>query len=153
MKFIADIMVGKLARYLRMAGYDVLYENTASDDHIVKVADKTGRVVLTRDTLMLARRGFKNGTIKYLCIKDDNLKNQLKQIKAELKIPLEPDLVRCIECNNKLVKVKKEDVEGKVPPYVFKTQEKFMYCKKCGKYYWRGTHYQNIKKIFLKIEK
>jgi len=151
MKFIADVMVGKLARYLRMAGYDVLYENTASDDHIVKVAEKTGRVVLTRDTLMLTRRGFKNGTIKYLCIEDDNFKSQLKQLKTELKIPLEPKLTRCIECNNKLIKVNKEDVRGKVPPYVFKTQENFMYCKKCGKYYWRGTHYQNIKKIFLKI--
>ncbi|MEA2015771.1 MAG: Mut7-C RNAse domain-containing protein [Actinomycetota bacterium] len=151
MKFIADIMVGKLARYLRIAGYDVLYKNTASDDHIVKAAEKTGRVVLTRDTLMLARRGFKNGNIKYLCIENDNLKNQLKQVKKELKIPLEPNLIRCIECNHKLLKVKKEDVRGKVPPYVFKTQKNFMYCKNCDKYYWRGTHYQNIKKIFLKI--
>ncbi len=151
MKFIADIMVGKLARYLRMAGYDVLYENTASDDHIVKVAEKTGRVVLTRDTLMLERKEFKNGTIKYLCIEDDNLKNQLKQVKTELKIPLEPNLIRCIECNQKLLKVKKEDVKDRVPPYVFKTQKNFMYCKKCDKYYWRGTHYQNIKKIFQEI--
>ncbi|OPL17466.1 MAG: hypothetical protein AVO38_00300 [delta proteobacterium ML8_D] len=153
MKFIADIMVGKLARYLRMAGYDVLYDNNASDDRILKTALKTDRVVLTRDTLMLTRKEFKNGTIKYLFIKNDSLKNQLAQVKSELKIPLKPNLIRCIECNQKLMIVKKEDVKDKVPPYVFKTQKNFMYCKNCEKYYWRGTHYQNIKNIFLSLEK
>ncbi len=153
MKFIADIMVGKLARYLRMAGHDVLYDNKASDNRIIEIARKTGRTVLTRDTLMLTRREFKNGNIKYLCIKDDSLKKQLEQVESELKISLEPNLIRCIECNQKLVKVKKEDLKDKVPPYVFKTQKNFMYCKKCDKYYWRGTHYKNIKKSFLKIEK
>jgi uncharacterized protein len=153
MKFIADVMVGKLARYLRMAGHDVLYENDATDDMIIKIASKTGRIVLTRDSLMLTRRDFKNGAIKYLHIKDDNLKNQLEQVKSELKISLEPNLIRCIECNQKLVKVNKEDLKDKIPPYVFKTQENFMYCKKCNKYYWRGTHYKNIKNAFLKIQK
>ncbi len=153
MKFIADIMVGKLARYLRMASYDVLYDNNASDDRILKTALRTDRVVLTRDTLMLTRKEFKNGAIKYLFIKNDNLKNQLAQVKSELKISLKPNLIRCIECNQKLMIVKKEDLKDKVPPYVFKTQKNFMYCKKCDKYYWRGTHYQNIKNIFLNLEK
>lgn len=151
MKFIADIMVGKLARYLRMAGYDVLYENNASDDRIIKIAGKTGRIVLTRDTLMLTRKEFRNGTIKYLCIKDDRLKKQLQQVKSEFKISLEPNLIRCIECNSKLIKVKKEDLKDRVPPYVFKTCQNFLYCKNCDKYYWRGTHYRNIKNTFLNL--
>ncbi|MDP3012568.1 MAG: DUF5615 family PIN-like protein, partial [Candidatus Hydromicrobium sp.] len=66
MKFIADIMVGKLARYMRMAGYDVMYINNASDDQIIKIARETDRIILTRDSLMLARREFKKGIIKYL---------------------------------------------------------------------------------------
>ncbi|GAI66952.1 unnamed protein product [marine sediment metagenome] len=152
MKFIADIMVGRLAKYLRMAGYDVLYINTASDDQIIKKAGETDRIVLTRDSLMLARREFKKGTVKYLFIKDDKLKNQLNQIKSDLKILLKPNLVRCIECNRKLIKVKKEDVKNKVPPYVYKTQQNFLYCKKCDKYYWRGTHYDNIRNTFLSIK-
>jgi len=145
-------MVGKLAKYLRMAGYDVLYINTASDDQIIKKAGETDRIVLTRDSLMLARREFKKGTVKYLFIKDDKLKNQLNQIKSDLKISLKPNLVRCIECNRKLIKVKKEDVKNKVPPYVYKTQQNFLYCKKCDKYYWRGTHYDNIRNTFLSIK-
>ncbi|MQY79861.1 MAG: hypothetical protein GH151_11800 [Bacteroidetes bacterium] len=152
MKFIADIMVGRLAKYLRMAGYDVLYTNTASDNQIIKKARETDRIVLTRDSLMLTRREFKKGTVKYLFIKDDKLKNQLNQIKSDLKILLKPNLVRCIECNRKLIKVKKEDVKNKVPPYVYKTQQNFLYCKKCDKYYWRGTHYDNIRNTFLSIK-
>lgn len=145
-------MVGRLAKYLRMAGYDVLYTNTASDNQIIKKARETDRIVLTRDSLMLTRREFKKGTVKYLFIKDDKLKNQLNQIKSDLKILLKPNLVRCIECNRKLIKVKKEDVKNKVPPYVYKTQQNFLYCKKCDKYYWRGTHYDNIRNTFLSIK-
>ena len=145
-------MVGKLARYMRMAGYDVMYINNASDDQIIKIARETDRIILTRDSLMLARREFKKGIIKYLYIKEDKLENQLDQIKSELKISLKPNLVRCIECNEKLIKVKKEDVKNKVPPYVYKTQKNFLYCKNCDKYYWRGTHYQNIKNTFLSIK-
>ena len=152
MKFIADIMVGKLARYMRMAGYDVMYINNASDDQIIKIARETDRIILTRDSLMLARREFKKGIIKYLYIKEDKLENQLDQIKLDLKVSLKPNLVRCIECNEKLIKVKKEDVKNKVPPYVYKTQKNFMYCKKCDKYYWRGTHYDNIRNTFLSIK-
>lgn len=144
-------MVGKLAKYLRMAGHDVLYINTASDDEIIKIASETGRMVLTRDSLMLARKEFKNGTLKNLYIKDEKLKNQLEQIKSDLKISLEPNLTRCVECNQILIRVKKEDIKNKIPPYVYKTQQSFLYCKKCDKYYWKGTHYQNIKNIFLDI--
>ena len=151
MKFIADIMVGKLAKYLRMAGLDVIYINTASDDEIIKIASDTDRMVLTRDSLMLARKEFKNGTLKNLYIKDEKLKNQLEQIKSDLKISLEPNLTRCVECNQILIRVKKEDIKNKIPPYVYKTQQSFLYCKKCDKYYWKGTHYQNIKNIFLDI--
>lgn len=145
-------MVGRLAKYLRMAGYDVLYTNTASDNQIISKARETDRIVLTRDSLMLTRREFKKGTVKYLFIKDDKLKNQLNQIKSDLKVLLKPNLVRCIECNRKLIKVKKEDVKNKVPPYVYKTQQNFLYCKKCDKYYWRGTHYDNIRNTFLSIK-
>jgi uncharacterized protein with PIN domain len=152
MKFIADIMVGKLARYLRMAGYDVLYKNTATDDEIIKEALKTGRTVLTRDSLMLTRKEFKNGRIKHLLIRDDRLKKQLEQVQSEFGLSLKPNLIRCLECNSKLVKVKKEDIKNKVPPYVYKTHQNFLYCRKCDKYYWRGTHYHNIKNTFLNIK-
>jgi len=148
MKFIADVMVGRLAKYLRMAGNNVIYVNDIDDDQLLKIAAAESRVVITRDTLMLERREFKNGLLKSIFIKDDKLVNQLKQVKSELKISLKPNLARCLVCNGLLSKVEKSDIKGKVPPYVYKTQDNFLFCKKCTKYYWRGTHYENIKNIF-----
>ncbi len=153
MKFIADVMVGKLARYLRMAGYDVLYINDATDDEIIKIAIKSGRIVFTRDSLMLERRIFKNGVLKSVFIKHDLLIDQLRQVRSELGLSLNPDLARCLVCNDILTDANRTKARDKVPPYVFKTQEDFMYCSKCGRYYWRGTHYDNIKKIFTSIDR
>ena len=99
MKFIADVMVGRLAKYLRMAGNDVIYINDIDDDQLLKIAAAENRVVITRDTLMLERREFKNGLLKSIFIKDDKLVNQLKQVKSELKISLKPNLTRCLVCN------------------------------------------------------
>jgi len=153
MKFIADVMVGKLAKYLRMAGYDIRYINTIDDDDLIKIARKENRIVLTRDSLLLIRKEFKNGSIKSLFIKDDNLINQLKQVKSELRLTLKPNLIRCLKCNRILIKVDKENIRNKIPPYVYKTHENFLYCNNCNKYYWRGTHYNNIKDTFQKVNK
>ncbi|MBA7543032.1 hypothetical protein ES705_35358 [subsurface metagenome] len=144
-------MVGKLARYLRMAGYDVAYFNDAPDDMILKIAREEDRIVLTRDTLMLKRRDFKNGALRAVFIKDDKLKEQLMQVRSELKIKLEPDLSRCLVCNDLLTKAEKKSIADKVPPYVYRTQENYMYCSKCDRYYWRGTHYSHIKNFFDKL--
>ena len=151
MRFIADIMVGKLARYLRIAGYDVAYFNDASDDFILKTAMKEDRIVLTRDTLMLERRQFTSGSIKSVFISDDDLRKQLLQVRSELNISLGPDLTRCLICNDMLVKVLKKDVRNKVPPFVYSTQDKFMHCSGCGKFYWRGTHYEYMDDFFKRL--
>lgn len=148
MKFIADIMVGKLARYLRMAGNDVLYINDIDDDEILEIAKNDERIVLTRDSLMLLRKPFRNNSIKSVFIKDDSIIKQLKQIKNDLGIPLKPNLLRCLECNTELSKAQKENLKDKVPPYVYTTQKDFLHCPKCDKYYWRGTHYDNINDFF-----
>jgi uncharacterized protein len=151
MKFIADIMVGKLARYLRMTGNDVLYINNIDDDEILEIAKNDERIVLTRDSLMLLRRPFRNNSIRSVFIKDDNIIKQLRQIKSDLGIPLKPNLLRCLECNTELLKAQKENLKDKVPLYVYKTQKDFLHCPKCDKYYWRGTHYDNINDFFKLI--
>jgi uncharacterized protein len=152
MKFIADIMLGKLARYLRMAGNDVLYFNNISDDEILHIAKDQDRIILTRDSLMLQRKDCKNGTISAILIKDDNFLEQLKQVKNDLSLNLAPILSRCLKCNSLLEKVRKSEIEGKVPPYVFKTQDNFLYCAGCCKYYWRGTHYKNMCSTFMLVD-
>lgn len=153
MKFIADVMLGKLAGYLRMAGYDVVYINDIDDNRFMKIARNENRTALTRDSLMLARREFKNGTLKFLYIKDDKPINQLRQVGSDLAVTLKPNLTRCLKCNSLLLKVKKEDVRGKVPQFVYKTSQTFLFCKNCDKYYWRGTHYSKIENIFQRVKK
>jgi uncharacterized protein len=152
MKFIADIMLGKLARYLRMAGNDVLYFNNISDDEILHIAKDQDRIILTRDSLMLQRKDCKNGIISSSLIRDDDFLEQLKQVKNDFSLNMAPLLSRCLKCNSLLEKVRKPELEGKIPPYVFKTQERFMYCAECSKYYWRGTHYDNICRTFMLVD-
>lgn len=153
MKFIADIMLGRLAKYLRMTGKDVIYKNNLDDVDILKIAKIENRIILTRDSIMLKRRECVKNTVKSLLIKDDNFIDQLKQVSSELGLDLNPDLIRCIECNMLLKDVKKEKLKGLVPPYVFKTHSLFLFCPGCNKYYWRGTHYINIATVFKKIKK
>jgi uncharacterized protein with PIN domain len=148
MKFIADIMLGKLARYLRIAGNDVLYFNNISDNDILRIAKDQDRIILTRDSLMLKRRECKNKTAGSIFIKEDDIYGQLRQVKDELGVNMAPLLIRCTKCNSLLEKVSKPETEGKVPIYVFKTQEYFLYCTSCSKYFWRGTHYDNIRRTF-----
>ena len=151
MKFIADVMVGRLAKYLRMAGYDVAYINNIKDDMIIEIARNKDRIILTRDRLMLERKEIKNHIIKSVFIKDDGLSAQLKQVKYELNIDLKPSLKRCIKCNARLEEIKKEHVRKKVPPYVYSTQDYFLLCTGCKKLYWRGTHYKNINEFFSSL--
>lgn len=150
-RFIADVMVGRLARYLRMAGYDVIYSNDAHDDLIIDIAAKENRVVLTRDTMMLKRKQFNNGILKSVFINDDSLREQLLQVSSYMNLELKPDLIICLICNSPLKTVSRENVKNHVPAYVYKTQDNFKYCRNCGKYYWRGTHFDYIEKYFNEL--
>ena len=153
MRFIADIMVGSIAKYPWVECYDVVYLNDAYDDLILQIARNEDRIVLTRDTMMLKRREFKNSILRSVFILDDALLTQLLQVKYELDLVLKPDLIVCLVCNNPLKKVEKKDIKNKVPPYVYKTQSKFKHCSSCGRYYWRGTHYDYIKNYFSRLNR
>jgi len=151
--FIADVMVGRLARYLRMAGYDVAYSNEADDDQILQKARREDRIVLTRDTMMLRRRDFTRGVLRSVYITDDSLEKQLLQVMSCFGLKLEPNLIRCLECNSLLEETEKAGLENRVPPYVYKTRDDFKYCPGCSKYYWRGTHYDYMQKYFNNLNK
>ncbi len=151
MKFIADSMVGKLAKYLRISGYDVKYSDKFSDDEIIDIANLEKRIILTRDSSLVERKKIKQEKIKFIYIQSQNIYSQLRQLKDELKIKIRPAFDRCLICNNKLTAIGKESVKGKVPDYVYKTKSKFFLCKKCNKIYWKGSHCRQIKKLMEKI--
>lgn len=137
MKFIADIMLGKLAKWLRIMGIDVIYDSKISDQKLISLALQEKRTILTRDTKLLRNKSLKD----YLFIFSDHLREQLAQVIDYYHIdPLEKGFTRCIICNQGLEKGRKEDVKDLVAPYVYATQKEFSQCPQCHKVYWPGTH-------------
>jgi uncharacterized protein with PIN domain len=140
MKFVADKMLGRLARWLRVIGQDVTYGPHLSGYGLIRAARKEGRLILTRD-----RRIRKKNPPDYLLIDSDRFRDQLKQvIQAYGLDPLKDAFTRCVECNALLQPIAKEAVRERVPSYVFSTQEEFSVCPTCRRLYWPATHQQKM---------
>lgn len=148
-RFVADQMLGRLSKWLRILGFDTKYFNSIDDSTLLKIAKDENRILLTRDTQLIKRRPVVRNHVSAILINSDRLDNQLTQIinnldlveleKAEFPAPL------CIECNIPIQKIPKNGVCGKVPSYVFKTQNEFRTCPKCGRFFWKGTHWERIR--------
>jgi uncharacterized protein with PIN domain len=148
--FFADSMLGRLARWMRALGYDVEYERAIEDDELVRRARSEGRVILTRDTL-LARRVLARG--RCILIEGDRVGEQLRQVAIMHAPPEGLMLTRCLRCNLRLVGVEKLSVAGRVPPYVYSTQERFSVCNGCGRIYWAATHAEGMVKELERLLK
>jgi uncharacterized protein len=150
--FIVDSNAGKLARWLRMMGYDTLFFNDIEDGRLVDMAMKQRRVVVTRDTQIAKRRVAANGDLRVILTRDDDPRKQLLQVMKELKLDCRGrQFTRCLECNRRLVPRSKEEVKDLVPPYVFSTQTQYMQCPSCSRVYWQGTHWQRMKRDLEEI--
>ncbi len=136
--FIADAMLGKLAKWMRLIGCDVEYFPAIDDEEIAERASRSGRIILTRDTLLVKRRKARDN---YFFIQNDDYKEQLTQVVDHFRIdPYQHILSRCIRCNEKLEAAEKNSVKHKVPPYVYETQGTFESCPSCQRIYWGATH-------------
>lgn len=149
MRFVCDDNLGKLAKFLRILGYDTLFESKTDDRELIRQSLEEKRLILTRDT-KLAR--FKTAGNQVL-IENDNPIEQLRQVIQHLKLKPKKENIfsRCLLCNNILEIIEKRDIKEKLPPYVFKTQEHFVICKNCDKIFWKGTHIQKIEEKLGKI--
>lgn len=137
-RFIADAMLGKLARWLRVMGCDVEYFPAIDDRELVARAERSGRLILTRDTLLVRRRRAREN---HFFVRGDDYRDQVRQVAAAFAIdPFVHFLSRCLECNTPLMDVAREEVAEQIPPYVFATHKDFQRCPACGRVYWRGTH-------------
>ena len=146
-KFIADSNAGKLARWLRMIGYDTLLFTEKDDSKLIKIALKESRVILTKDTQIIKRRLITNGKLKAIFIKHDDPKAQLQQTVKALNLDYHfRPFSLCLECNQALIPRSKDEVQSLVPSYVFKTQKQYMECPSCHRIYWQGTHWQAMVK-------
>lgn len=144
MRFICDVMLGKLAKKLRMLGIDTTYHNNITGDNLISVSLKENGIILTRKT----ERPYSDKATPVLFILDNNPNNQLKQVVSHYKINRNTTtpFSRCISCNKELMPLEKDLAEGKVADYVFNTTESFTTCSVCKKIYWSGTHFQHMKR-------
>jgi len=154
LKFIVDLNVGKLARWLRLMGYDTLFLPSLDDGEMVKLALSQQRVLLTRDTQIMRWHVVSSGRLKAVLVEGDDPRKQLLQVMESLNLNYRFNpFSRCLECNALLQPRSPREVEGEVPPYVFKTQSQYMQCPDCHRIYWRGTHWQAMNKVLQGWEK
>jgi len=143
-RFIADTMLGRLARWLRFLGYDTAYPEVMDDALLLENAVDQGRVLLTRDKLLAERARARETPVVYVL--SDDVRAQLAQVYGEMRLSTEATLSRCSICNIPLERAQKDDVRGQVPDRAFELHAEFWRCPGCGRYYWEGTHVNGIRK-------
>lgn len=143
-RFVADQMLGRLSKWLRILGFDTLYLNPTLDSDLLALCKKDDRILLTRDTLLLKVREVREGQVKSLLVDHDELGEQLKQVIQSFHLKPHSYMVLCPEDNTLLEMVDKQTARQFVPRFVFQTQMDFSRCPKCNRFYWQGTHWQRI---------
>ena len=143
-RFVADHMLGSLARWLRIMGYDTVYDKSLDDPGIANLARAESRFILTRDRELAKEPGA-------LMIEADDLDLQLKAIAEKYGLKFHDDLIRCSACNGELADLDKVQAKESVPEGAFENNEKFWKCSKCGKVYWKGTHWHGIMDRFRRL--
>ncbi|OGD18685.1 MAG: hypothetical protein A2W03_08825 [Candidatus Aminicenantes bacterium RBG_16_63_16] len=148
MRFVVDVMLGKLAKWLRILGFDAAYGNRAGDRELVQTARRERRVLLTRDHLLL--QSAKN--IRGLLIESDDWRRQLDQVLDAfgLRDRARP-LSRCLACNVGLKRLSRKNARNLVAPFVFERAPTFSICPGCGRIYWPGTHFGDMDRKLAEI--
>jgi uncharacterized protein with PIN domain len=139
MRFIADAMLGTLAKWLRILGYDTLFDASLNDHQLARLARAEGRVLLTRDRELARRRG-----LHALLVAGEHLDDQVRQVLSELSLVPDGAFSRCPVCNQPLEAIDRETAQARVPAYVVQTYDSFSCCPACRRVYWRGTHWQQM---------
>jgi uncharacterized protein len=139
-KFAADRMLGRLAKWLRVMGQDVIYGQHLTGYGLIRAARSEGRLILTRDRCLKQKQ-----PPPFILIKSDHYRDQVRQVIeiCQVKLGAAP-FTRCVVCNASLQPKAKEAVDGLVPAYVFATQEKFSWCPCCRRVYWPATHHEKM---------
>ena len=143
-RFMADAMLGRLTRWLRMLGYDTAYEKLITDEGLIERTIREDRWLLTRDRY-LARRKIIRG--RCLLVVSDHLDEQLRELRRDLHLILEPSEqrpFRCANCNAIPIPVAPREVVDLVPPYVARHHDRFAQCPSCRQVYWPGTHWEAV---------
>ncbi len=142
LKFVVDVMLGRLANYLLLLGFDCEYRRQFPDDDLLKFAETENRVIITRDADLAAE--YSTGKVCHL--KTTELAEQLKKVKEKFSLNFSKDrlFTRCVGCNKPLVEIEKKEVEEEIPSRTRSWLDTYYRCPGCEKVYWRGTHYEAV---------
>jgi len=148
MKFVADCMLGKLAKWLKILGFDTAYFSKIEDENLLVFAQNESRVLLTRDNELI--RKAKN--VPTLFINSEKWSEQIQQVLKEFNLfgKTKPNS-RCIECNTVLRSLPKERAKNLVTPFIYKNADVFSLCPECGRVFWKGTHQNDMEEKITKI--
>jgi uncharacterized protein with PIN domain/sulfur carrier protein ThiS len=140
-RFVLDVHLGKLARRLRLLGFDCHYQRDATDDELVAISTSQRRILLTRDLGLLKRKAVTHGTF----VRHTDPREQVKEIvrRFQLAESVAP-FTRCVTCNGLLEDVAKAEVEQHLPPMTRQLYHEFHRCTGCGKTYWAGAHHARL---------
>ncbi len=143
-RFIVDCMLGKLARWLRILGFDTIFDCSLSDEELLNLARSQNRWLITRDRELAAKGGY--------LLKAEGWEEGIKEVleKFHLRERIRP-FTRCPVCNSLLQGIGREEARLLVPPIAFSRASKFAVCPGCGRVYWDGTHLLRMKDIIDKI--
>lgn len=146
--FILDVHLGKLARMLRMLGFDTVYEIDYDDPEIIRRALQEDRIIITRDRLLLHTKVIIHG----YCVRSTNSEEQLREVldRFDLYSRIKP-FHRCMVCNCKVKSVEKSDILHRLEPRTILYFDTFYTCTGCNRIYWQGSHYDRLKERFEKI--
>lgn len=143
-RFVADSHLGGLAHMLRMMGFDTLYDNHFHDDDIVAICELDGRIVLTRDRELLKRKTVTHGCFVHALKSEQQLREIVERL--DLARSAKP-FTLCLHCNAPLRPVDKVSVYNRLPPRVQANYERFSTCDVCGRVFWEGSHWRNMRRV------
>ena len=143
--FVVDVNLGRLARLLRLLGFDALFSNAYADDEIVAIAEAQGRIVLTRDRRLLHAKAVTHG----YWVRSVWPRRQVDEVvrRFDLAGQIRP-FSRCADCNERIEPVAKEAIADRLEPKTKKYYETFYRCPSCGKVYWEGSHVGKLRERF-----
>ena len=143
-RFVLDVHLGRLAAYLRMLGFNSLYQNRCSDGRLAELSHKEHRILLTRDVGLLKRGSVTHGYY----LRTTQPRRQLAEVIRRFDlVRLANPFTRCLRCNTLLAEVEKDQVRHQLPGEVYLLHDRFLRCRDCGRAYWKGGHFRRMQQL------
>ncbi len=148
-RFVLDNHLGRLAAYLRMLGFDVIYRNNFDDEELAQITAEEDRILLTRDRRLLMRKVVQRG----YCLRSlDSRQQAIEVLRRFALFQAITPFKRCLRCNTPLERVSKEGILDRLEPLTKKYYEEFHRCPACGQIYWKGSHYEHMQQMIQKFQ-